>query len=55
VGRPPAGRDAADYVLSPFLPEERPAAEDAIARAAEAVAMVLREGLTRAMNACNRK
>jgi peptidyl-tRNA hydrolase, PTH1 family len=55
VGRPPAGRDAADYVLSPFLPEERSAAEDAIARAAEAVAMVLREGLTRAMNACNRK
>jgi len=55
VGRPPAGRDAAAYVLSPFLPEERPAADDAIGRAAEAVRMMLLEGLTKAMNAFNRR
>jgi PTH1 family peptidyl-tRNA hydrolase len=55
VGRPPAGREAADYVLSPFLPEERTAAEDAVARAAEAARTILLEGLTKAMNAFNRK
>jgi PTH1 family peptidyl-tRNA hydrolase len=54
VGRPPAGRDAADYVLSPFLPEERVAAEDAFARAAEAVRTIILYGLTKAMNAFNR-
>ena len=55
VGRPPAGLDAAGYVLTPFLPAEKQAAEDAVVQAAEAVRTVLLEGLTRAMNAFNRK
>jgi len=55
IGRPPVGRDAAEYVLNPFLPAERQAAEDAITRAADAVKAVLEDGLTRAMNAYNKK
>jgi len=55
IGRPPVGRDAADYVLSPFLPAEQQAAADAITRAADAVKAVLEDGLTRAMNAYNKK
>jgi len=55
VGRPAPGRDAADYVLSPFAAEEREAAVLAIARAAEAVKAVVRDGLTKAMNDLNRK
>jgi PTH1 family peptidyl-tRNA hydrolase len=55
IGRPPAGGDAADYVLTPFLPGERDAAAEAVARAAEAVRTVIIEGLTAAMNAFNKK
>jgi len=55
IGRPPVGRDAADYVLSPFLPAEQQAAADAIARAAEAVNAIMTDGLTKAMNAYNKK
>lgn len=45
--------DLADYVLSPFSPEERAAAEAAIARATEAAEVALRDGLPRAMAAFN--
>jgi PTH1 family peptidyl-tRNA hydrolase len=55
IGRPPAGRDAADYVLAPFLPGEKEAAAEAVSRAAEAVRTVLTDGLTAAMNAFNKK
>lgn len=55
VGRPAPGRDAADYVLSPFTAEEREAAAEAIAKAAEAVKAVILDGLTRAMNEFNKK
>jgi PTH1 family peptidyl-tRNA hydrolase len=55
VGRPAPGRDAADYVLSPFAPAERIAAEDAFERAARAIAAVIADGLTKAMNEFNRK
>jgi PTH1 family peptidyl-tRNA hydrolase len=55
VGRPPAGMDTADYVLSPFLPAERPVAEDAVLRAADAVRAVILHGLTRTMNAFNKR
>jgi PTH1 family peptidyl-tRNA hydrolase len=55
IGRPPAGRDAAEYVLSPFLPAEQQSAADAIARAADAVKAILTDGLTKAMNAHNKK
>jgi len=55
VGRPAPGRDAADYVLSPFTAEERQAADEAVVKAADAVKAVIRDGLTKAMNDCNRK
>lgn len=46
-------RELADYVLDPFAPGERPAAEAAIARATEAAEVALRDGLRRAMDAFN--
>jgi PTH1 family peptidyl-tRNA hydrolase len=55
IGRPPDGMDAADYVLSPFASEERPAAADAVVRAAEAVRTIITDGLRTAMNKFNRK
>lgn len=55
IGRPPAGMDAADYVLSPFGAEERATAFEAVVRAAEAVRTIVTEGLTKAMNALNQK
>jgi PTH1 family peptidyl-tRNA hydrolase len=55
IGRPSPGRDAADYVLSPFSPEERAVAEEAFGRAADAIEAILADGLTKAMNAFNTK
>jgi peptidyl-tRNA hydrolase, PTH1 family len=55
IGRPAPNKDAADYVLSPFLAEEREAATEAINKAAEAASVVLREGPKVAMNMFNRK
>jgi PTH1 family peptidyl-tRNA hydrolase len=54
IGRPPADRDAADYVLSPFLPEERQGVLDAVAQAAGATRAVIIQGLTKAMNEFNK-
>ena len=47
--------DLADWVTSPFSPDEIAAAEDAIGRAADAVTMALREGFEKAMNIFNRQ
>ena len=55
IGRPLPSEDAADYVLSPFLAEERNAAAEAAARAAEAVRVILAEGAAKAMNLFNQK
>ncbi len=44
-----------DHVLNRFRPEERAAAEAAIARAADALACCVTEGLTAAMNRYNRR
>ncbi len=44
-----------DHVLSRFEPDERPAIEAAVQRAADAVACWLRRGLDAAMNEFNRK
>lgn len=55
VGRPAVSVDAADYVLSPFLAEEWEIADQAFARAADAVKGILREGPARAMNIFNPK
>lgn len=55
IGRPAPGFDPADYVLSPFLPGEQQAAAEAMAKAADAVQAIVRDGLTKAMNAFNKK
>ncbi len=55
IGRPPRGVDPAEYVLARFAPEERAAAEDAVAHAAAAVIAVARDGLETAMNRFNRR
>jgi len=52
VGRPQHG-DAADHVLSTFRKHEQPIAEELVTRAADAVEVVLAEGLTAAMNRFN--
>jgi len=54
VGRPPAMRDPADHVLSPFEPGELELVRDTVARAVEAVVAVVREGPDRAMNRFNK-
>lgn len=53
IGRPPAGVDPADYVLTPFSPDERAALEPVLDRAAEAAEVALREGLEAAMTRFN--
>lgn len=50
---PPAGEDLADFVLSPFVPEDREAVEEMIHRAADACESWLREGVEVAMNRFN--
>ena len=54
VGRPPAGEDAIDYVLSPFAPTEREALTAVLRRAADATMAIVRDGLERAMSEYNR-
>ncbi len=54
VGRPPAGREAADYVLERMRPEEAAELQEQVARAADAVETFLAEGAETAMNRFNR-
>ncbi len=53
VGRPPEGVDTADHVLSPFEVSERATLEEVLAHAADAVMMVVEEGVSAAMNRYN--
>ena len=53
VGRPPAGMDAADYVLSRFRKDELEPLDRAIERAASAVEVWVRDGVATAMNEFN--
>ncbi len=55
IGRPAPNMDPADYVLSPFLAEERPAVAEAVAKAVEAARLIVVEGPTRAMNIVNQE
>ena len=55
IGRPALNMDPADYVLSPFLAEEHPAVSEAVAKAAEAVRLIVADGFTRAMNIVHQK
>lgn len=53
VGRPPVQMEPADYVLQALTTDERRQLGDAVARAADAVECLLREGLEPAMNRFN--
>ena len=55
IGRPPAGIEGADHVLSGFPPEERPAVDDSVVRAADAVLLAVRAGVEAAMVEVNRR
>jgi PTH1 family peptidyl-tRNA hydrolase len=55
ISRPALNMDAADYVLSPFLAEERPTVSEAVAKAAEAARLIVVEGPKRAMDIVNQK
>jgi len=54
IGRPPAGADPVEYVLSPFCEEERRRLGPRVDRAAQAVEDALVHGVERAMNRVNR-
>ena len=53
VGRPPAGVDPIDFVLSEFHDDEWPAVERMLERAVRALLDLLKEPLDRVMNAYN--
>jgi len=53
IGSPPEGWDASDYVLSKFARQEVPEVEEAVRRAADAVAVWAREGIQNCMNQYN--
>ncbi len=53
VGRPTAGGEMAEHVLSRFTPAERETMGVALVRAADAVECVVEKGLDRAMNEFN--
>ena len=54
IGRPPAGWQVVDYVLSRFTQEEKPLLDEALGKAADAVECILSQGFTKAMNQYNR-
>jgi PTH1 family peptidyl-tRNA hydrolase len=55
IGRPPGGMEAADYVLSDFDEIQQSLLSEVLACAAEALAVLLSEGLQKAMNRYQKK
>lgn len=55
VGRPPDGDDTAGFVLEEFSGDEGPAVEEMVASAVEAVRVMQRDGIERAMTIFNRR
>lgn len=55
IGRPPAGVDPVGYVLEPPPPEDLAILHEAVERAAEAVEILLDQGVLAAMNRFNAK
>ena len=53
IGEPPEGVEGMDYVLGPFLPEERPVTMEAVSKVEHAVACLLQNGIDTAMNRFN--
>ena len=54
IGRPDAGSSTVDWVLEPFSADEETALHERIALAAQAISVILLEGVTAAMNRYNR-
>lgn len=55
IGPLAEGEEATEFVLSPFSRRERPAVEEALAKAEEALEMILDGRIEAAMNAFNRR
>jgi len=55
IGAKPERMSLADYVLWRFLPEEHEGMIAGVTRAGEALQMILKDGVTAAMNSFNRK
>ena len=55
IGRPAPGEDSKDYVLKPMVGREMASLEPLLDRAAEAVAAIITEGVSRAMSRYNQK
>lgn len=55
IGRPPQGMEVAEYVLCDFDETEQPYLSEIRSRAAEALAVMLREGIDTAMNRYQKK
>jgi PTH1 family peptidyl-tRNA hydrolase len=55
IGRPPAGQDPANYLLSDFNRDERSRLPDVLIEAADALEAVVGPGLAAAMNKFNQK
>ncbi len=53
IGRERTGDSYVDYVLSPFLPEERPVIEKSLERACSAIEEIVKGGLEKAMSLYN--
>ena len=53
IGRPPVGFGAIEYVLDSMSDEERTMADEVVAKTSQAVATVLTDGITVAMNRFN--
>lgn len=54
IGKPPAGEDPADYVLSPFAAHEAAPVEELLERAVQAIETAVGQGIETAMNQFNR-
>lgn len=53
VGRPPEGTGQVEHVIGPMEPEEREVVDEAVERAADAVACLLSEGIDETMSRYN--
>ncbi len=53
IGRPPPGSDQIEYVLGAMSEEERRVADEAVARAAQAVEALIADGIDAAMSSFN--
>lgn len=54
IGRPPEGMESAEYVLEPFNSAESAGLDEIVARVADSVSCLVRDGIERAMASYNR-